>query len=122
LLADFRDARPQAGVAEIVRVPRVAPQADVDELALVGGIGLEPAHLRVADALERDPGDGQRHADPAERPDAGHPAAARAAWQQALAIADDRRHPDAADLRAKLSELSDAASSRFAYVTAELTE
>jgi tetratricopeptide (TPR) repeat protein len=53
---------------------------------------------------------------------AGHPAAARAAWQQALAIADDRRHPDAADLRAKLSELSDAAGSRFAYVTAELTE
>jgi tetratricopeptide (TPR) repeat protein len=38
---------------------------------------------------------------------AGNPAAARAAWEQALAIADDRRHPDAAGLRVKLGALSE---------------
>jgi DNA-binding SARP family transcriptional activator/tetratricopeptide (TPR) repeat protein len=56
---------------------------------------------------------------------AGHPAAARAAWEQALAIAEDRRHPDAADLRAKLAEFSeadDAAEAQLASVIAELTE
>ena len=35
--------------------------------------------------------------------DAGHPAAARQAWQHALAILDDLRHPDAEQVRSKLA-------------------
>jgi hypothetical protein len=34
---------------------------------------------------------------------AARPSAAREAWQQALAILDDLRHPSANDLRAKLT-------------------
>ena len=37
--------------------------------------------------------------------EAGSPDEARAAWEEALAILDDIRHPDAAGIRAKLSEL-----------------
>jgi len=36
---------------------------------------------------------------------AGNPEGARAAWEEALAILDDLHHPDADQIRAKLSEL-----------------
>ena len=36
---------------------------------------------------------------------AGNPEEARAAWEEALAILADLRHPDADQIRAKLSEL-----------------
>jgi tetratricopeptide (TPR) repeat protein len=42
---------------------------------------------------------------------AGNPEEARAAWEEALAILADLRHPDADQIRAKLSEL-DAGGSR----------
>jgi tetratricopeptide (TPR) repeat protein len=36
---------------------------------------------------------------------AGHPNEARVAWEEALAILDDFRHPDAGQIRAKLADL-----------------
>jgi|GEM_PF-4772242 hypothetical protein len=42
---------------------------------------------------------------------AGEPAQAREAWQQALAILEDLRHPDADRVRAELASTNDHASS-----------
>ena len=41
-------------VAEVVRVPGVAPQAGVEHLALRRGVGAEAVQLPVADGLEEE--------------------------------------------------------------------
>ena len=51
---DQPDTPPGTGIAEIVRVAGIAPQAAVHHLALVGRIGLELRQLPVADPFEED--------------------------------------------------------------------
>ena len=54
-------AEPHAGIAEVVGVARVAPQAAVHDLALVGRVGLEALELAVADGLEGQADQEQEH-------------------------------------------------------------
>ena len=64
---DQEDAPPHAEVAEVVRVPRVAPEPGVEDLALVVRIRLEPRELGVADGLEDEPDEPDHGADHDDR-------------------------------------------------------
>jgi len=62
-------AEPHHGVAEIVRVPRVAPQAGVEHPPRIGRVGPEPAQLRVARRLEAEPDRPYRDSQPGQAPE-----------------------------------------------------
>jgi hypothetical protein len=66
LRGDQEDARPDGGIAEVVGVARIAPQPGIRDLALVARVGLEPAHLGVADGLEGEAGQPDRDSGPAQ--------------------------------------------------------
>ena len=48
-------AEPHHGIAEIVRVPGVAPQATVEHLPGVGRVGTKPARLATPTASKPNP-------------------------------------------------------------------